>query len=257
VTGVAPRWGWLATALWSVVVMAVFFATQMAFVLWYAAATMGHIHPDRMLDELAKLENNGDILAVATFLSTPACLLAILAIIKLKRGATFEDTLALRVLPREALVRWVVAVVAFAALADALSWLLGIPIVPPAMELAYRSAEGKAALWVALVLAAPVFEEVFFRGFVVTGLAHSRLGASGAVIIASLVWAGIHSQYDLYGIATIFFLGLIFGAARVKTGSVLAPIAMHMVTNIIATAEAALLQGTVPGVALLGTVPGS
>lgn len=236
----APRWGWLGTVLWSVVVMAVFYATQTAFVLAYVAATMGNVRPERLAEELAKLDGNGDIFAVATFLSAPACLLAIIAITKLKRGASFEDTLALRIASRSALVRWVLVAIAYAATCDAVTWLLGRPIVPPAVELAYRSADGKAALWIALVLAAPLFEEVFFRGFVITGLAPSRLGASGAVIVSSLVWAAIHSQYDLYGIATVFLLGLVLGAARVSTGSVLVPMAMHMVTNVIATAEAAL-----------------
>jgi uncharacterized protein len=240
VSAAAPRWGWLGTVLWGAVVLAVFYATQAAFVLAYARGTMANVRPERMIAEIGKLATNGDVLAATMFLSTPACLLAIAAIIMLKRGASFEDTLALRAPAPAALGRWVLAALAFAAVSDTLTWFLGKPIVPPFMEQVYRSADNKGTLWIAFVLAAPVFEEIFFRGFVITGLSASRLGASGAVIVSSLLWAAIHTQYDLYGIATVFMLGLVLGAARVRTGSVLPPMVMHMVANVIATAETAL-----------------
>lgn len=235
-----PRWGLLETSLWIVVVMAVFVAVQAAFAGVYLAATMDMRVAGRAAEEFERVSRNGDVLAVATFLSTPACLLAIFAIVKW-RGATLEDSLALRVPDPRALGRWLLALLAFAALSDGLTWILGKPIVPEFMEQVYRSAEGKGALWLALVVAAPVFEEVFFRGFVISGLLGSRLGASGAILLSSLVWASIHLQYDAYGIATVFAMGLLLGAARVRTSSVATPLAMHMAANLIATLEAALL----------------
>ena len=55
-----------------------FVGSQMAFASVYLAATMGRLTPGRAAEELHKLGSNGDVVAVATFLSTPACLLAIL-----------------------------------------------------------------------------------------------------------------------------------------------------------------------------------
>lgn len=236
-----PRWGWLGTVLWGLVVMAVFLATRAAFVLAYARGTMRNIRPEAMAAELAKLQVNGDVVAASLFLSTPASLLAIIAILKLKRGSSFEDALALRAPGKGALWRWMLAAIALCAASDAITWLLGRPMVPAFMETVYRTADGKVALWIAFVIAAPVFEEIFFRGFVITGLGSSGMGAVGAVVVTALLWAAIHVQYDYYGIATVFVLGLLLGAARVKTGSVLVPLAMHMTANLIATAEAALL----------------
>jgi uncharacterized protein len=241
VSAAASRWGWLGTVLWGLVVMAVFFATQAAFVLAYARGTMRNIRPEAMAAELAKLQANGDVVAASLFLSTPASLLAIIAVLKLKRGSSFDDALALRAPPKGALWRWMLAAIAFAAACDALTWLFGRPIVPAFMEMAYRTADGKVALWIAFVIAAPVFEEIFFRGFAITGLASSRMGAVGAVVVTALLWAAMHVQYDFYDVATLFLIGLLLGAARVKTGSVLVPLAMHMTENLIATAEAALL----------------
>jgi hypothetical protein len=139
------------------------------------------------------------------------------------------------------LLRWLAAVVAFSLASDALTWMLGKPIVPEFMRAVYGSAESKGSLWFALILAGPVFEEALFRGFLITGLSASRLGGSGAIMVSSLAWALIHQQYDAYGIATIFALGILLGTARVKSGSLVTPIAMHMVMNLVATLEAALL----------------
>jgi membrane protease YdiL (CAAX protease family) len=238
-SAVPARWGPWATVLWSAAVMAAFIATQFAFAFVYMAATMGNLSPERFEREFLKLGSNGDVLAVATFLSTPVCLLAIFAIVKLKRGATLEDTLALRLPEPRVAGRWVLVLIAFAVASDGLTWLLGRPIVPEFMQLAYRTADSKGTLWIALVFLAPVFEEVFFRGFVISGLAPTRLGSSGAVLVSALAWASIHGQYDFYGIATIFVLGVLLGAARVKTGSVVTPLLLHALANLIATLEVA------------------
>jgi membrane protease YdiL (CAAX protease family) len=48
-------------------------------------------------------------------------------------------------------------------------------------------------------------------------------------------------QYDLYGMATIFVLGIVYGLARASSGSLVVPLILHAVTNIVATAEAALI----------------
>jgi membrane protease YdiL (CAAX protease family) len=241
-SGAAPqRWGLWGSILWTAAVMMVFVATQTIFASLYVAATRGKLPPERMSQELEKLATNGDVVAVAAFLSTPACLLALFILVKLKRGATLEDSLALRVPEGRTLLRWLAAVIVFSLASDALTWILGKPIVPEFMRAVYGSAESKAALGFALILAGPIFEETLFRGFLVTGLVASRLGGSGAIIISSLAWALIHQQYDAYGIATIFALGILLGAARVKSNSLLVPIAMHVLMNSIATLEAALL----------------
>jgi hypothetical protein len=104
------------------------------------------------------------------------------------------------------------------------------------MQVAWATGE-KLSLVFAVVAVAPVTEELIFRGFLVSGLRPTRLGASGAVLVSSLAWAAIHGQYDLYGMATIFALGVLLGTARVKTGSVLVPIALHSFSNVISTVE--------------------
>ena len=109
------------------------------------------------------------------------------------------------------------------------------------METAYASADPLWVLWLALVVAAPIFEETFFRGFVFKGFAASPIGPGGAIAVTAALWAMMHTQYDAYGIATVFAIGVLLGVARWRTGSLWVPLAMHGVANVIATVEAALL----------------
>ena len=97
------------------------------------------------------------------------------------------------------------------------------------------------------MVAAPLFEEIFFRGFMFAGLQHSRLGPIGAMVLSSLAWAIIHLQYDLYGITQIFLGGLLLGYARFRSGSIFPAIAMHALMNLIATVQVIIfLQGKTP-----------
>jgi hypothetical protein len=88
-----------------------------------------------------------------------------------------------------------------------------------------------------LLVAAPLFEELFFRGFLITGLSASALRWYGAVIISSAMWAVIHVQYDLYGMGTVLVLGFILGTARIKSGSVILTMLLHSFTTLVATGE--------------------
>jgi len=56
-------------------------------------------------------------------------------------------------------------------------------------------------------------------------------------MISSVMWAAIHIQYDLYGMATILVLGFILGTARIKSGSIILTMLLHSFTNLVATGE--------------------
>jgi membrane protease YdiL (CAAX protease family) len=86
----------------------------------------------------------------------------------------------------------------------------------------------------ATVVFAPLFEEVFFRGFLFEGFRYSKLGPAGAIFVTSIVWAGFHMQYGLFQIASIFVLGIILGVVRYRTNSLWPPLAMHVFNNLLA-----------------------
>jgi uncharacterized protein len=95
-------------------------------------------------------------------------------------------------------------------------------------------------LWLATVVFAPVFEESFFRGFVFAGLRRSVLGPTGTIILTSLVFAALHLQYDFYGVATVFVLGLFLGIVRERSGSLWSTILLHATWNLAGMIGAAI-----------------
>jgi len=138
---------------------------------------------------------------------------------------------------RRQLLFWLFVLITFIGLSDVISILLGKPTTPELMVKAYSSLASPWILWVALLVAAPLFEELFFRGFLIKGLSASALRWYGAVIISSVMWAAIHIQYDLYGMGTILLLGFILGTARIKSGSIILTMLSHSFTNLVATGE--------------------
>ena len=98
----------------------------------------------------------------------------------------------------------------------------------------YNTAGWLPLLWVAVVIFAPAFEEAFFRGFLFVGLQRSRIGAAGTILLTSLVWASLHLQYNVIGMATIVLLGLVLGVVRLKTKSLWNTIIFHSLWNLTA-----------------------
>jgi membrane protease YdiL (CAAX protease family) len=161
----------------------------------------------------------------------------VFGLISLREGATVRGYLGLHPLDARTFLVWLAAALALVAASDGLSVVLGRPVVPEVMVQIYATAEILPLFWAAIVLFGPIFEEVFFRGFLFAGLARSRLGGAGTVVLTSLAWAAIHLQYDLYGIATVFAIGLLLGWARLRTGSLTLTIALHAILNLVAMLE--------------------
>jgi membrane protease YdiL (CAAX protease family) len=138
------------------------------------------------------------------------------------------------------LTKWLAITLIFIVLYDSLTISLGKPIVPEFLITAFQTAGFAPLLWFAIIIAAPLFEEIFFRGFLFKGFQHSKIGVKGAVLLTSLIWTAIHLQYSFYELSQIFVLGIIFGIARHKTQSLYTTLAMHSVHNLIATIEVAV-----------------
>lgn len=136
----------------------------------------------------------------------------------------------------------VLSILCFIAASDGLTWMLGREIVPPFMREVYLSAGHPAFFTIALVLGAPLVEEVVFRGFLYRGFIHTRAQFIGTAILTSLVWALLHTQYDLYAICTIFVGGLMLCYARHASQSIIPCLLMHSIMNLVATLEVAYVM---------------
>jgi uncharacterized protein len=230
-----PRpWGFWATLGWSAAVMVLLMLVQVIVVVT-AIVLAAARKPGVDLKSL-NLETNGLLLSVATTFSAPLCIGLIVLLIRIRRYP-IREYLGLEFPSVRTALKWLAVTVVFVSLQDLTSWLTGRSVVSPFMIEAYKTAGSVPLLFFVLIVAAPLFEELQFRGFMFHGIASSRAGAVTAVLLTSLAWAGLHLQYGLWGIGWIFVNGILFGIARVRTRSVILTILLHAVLNIGATIE--------------------
>jgi len=235
-------WGFWATVGFSLVVVAALAAIQVGVVIGFMAIYMLR-YPHANVNQLQQdLGTNGLFVSLAAWSSMPVGLGLVLLFARLRRGWTIGEYLALKPVSMRTMLVWLGLTLVFAAASDGLTCVLGRPIVPEFMSKAYQTAGWTPLLWAALLVAAPVCEEALFRGFMIPGILQSRLGAVGAILITAAGWAALHTQYDLYGVMTIFLVGILLGVARLTSQSLYPTLAMHSMMSLIATIEAALSQ---------------
>ena len=97
---------------------------------------------------------------------------------------------------------------------------------------------------IAFVVAAPVSEELFARGFLYRGWSESFLGPAGAILLSSLVWTALHLQYDWFFFGEVFSIGLLFGYLRYRSNSTWLTTVLHGLNNLAATLQTMWLAGS-------------
>ncbi len=229
-------WGFWATMAFSLGVIGLFFVLSTVVTLGFIVVqcTAGRNFGE---DDFMRLATNGLLFSLATWVSMPLCLAMVVLLVKLRRQLSVREYLSLNQVPAKTYLAWTAIVLVFVIVSDGASWILGKSIVPEVMIEAYRTAVVPPLLWGAIIIAAPVFEELFFRGFFFRGIQQSRLGNVGAVLITSFFWSIIHMQYDLSIIVWIFLLSILLGIARARSNSTYLTIALHALLNLIATIQ--------------------
>lgn len=93
-----------------------------------------------------------------------------------------------------------------------------------------------AGTFVIAVILAPLWEELTFRGFLLSALSKSRLGFWGAALIANVLWTSLHATYSWAGVASVFVAGLILSWLVWRTGDIKPAIVTHAAGNAFALA---------------------
>ena len=228
-------WGFWATLGLGVVVAVAYLGTQqVALIVWIIARnSLGQDWPG------PTQAADGLLVALTTCATTPVAIGLVWLFAWRRKRISVKEYLALNPLSWRAAAGWCAALVGLVLLSDGLRTLLHRPIVPQVIVQVYQTAGFPPLLWLAVVVAAPLAEETFFRGFLFKGILHSRLGGAGAVVLTALIWAVIHQQYDRFDMANVFAAGLLFGYARLRTNSIYSGLLMHALMNLIATIEVA------------------
>lgn len=123
----------------------------------------------------------------------------------------------------------------------AVAWLLermGMPVQPQTAQRAIAQLDPVLVV-LAVVIVGPLAEEVFFRGVVFNAWLREA-GRRWAFIGSSALFAVIH--LSLVTLLPIFLLGLALAWVYHRTGSLLAPMAMHVTVNGISVAVALLVR---------------
>jgi membrane protease YdiL (CAAX protease family) len=224
-------WGYVATFGWVILALVL---SQIIGV-----AVLAVLRPEAILGGPDLLLKDG----VALLLSNiPANVIQVivLALAARRPGWSVAEYLGL-VWPkaRDAII--VAAVVVTVVLAiDAITALIGQDVVTPFQLDTYRTARDAGMLpffWFALVVAAPVAEEIAFRGFLYRGWVKPPRNPVPGILLISALFAIIHIQYDWYGIAQVLVVGIMLGWARWRSGSTSLTILLHMLINLWATGQ--------------------
>ena len=146
------------------------------------------------------------------------------------RGRSWRDDLGLRVRAVDAVVG-IVAGLCAQILISVVYAALGIEAEGPARQLVAKGdgVTGLIGLVVLLAVAAPVVEELLFRGVLQNGLA-GRMPAPAALVVTAGLFALVHLQAVQF--PGLFVAGLVFGGLLLRTGRLGPSIAAHMAFNL-------------------------
>ncbi|CAA6826895.1 MAG: Unknown protein [uncultured Sulfurovum sp.] len=228
-------WGLWGTFLWGMVLLVAFFIGQVLPLFFYMLFQNIEI-TETSFDLLA---SNVSKDAFLLFLSAMGgMLLAVpvtFAIAKFKKGSILKEYFSLNGFKWKTLGFWILIFIVLEIAVGLLIEALGAKEIPNFMlNLEYPTLMDKVLLLIAVVIAAPIVEELVFRGFLLKGFSNTFMGVHGAIFLTSVLWASIHGQYEIDYLIAIFVIGVVFGYARIQTNSLFIPMIMHGLMNTLA-----------------------
>jgi len=181
--------------------------------------------------------NDGTVVSISIMIGC-VLLMATSALVIRVRGGNLKQYLALRPFSLAVGMGMIGLLLIFMIGSQALTYVLDkspLAFVDPL----YQSVSSVWLLIFAMVIVAPIYEELIFRGILWSAIAEQFTsppdteyrGAIVASLVTSLIFAVIHLQYGIYEISTIVVLALLFCYARIKSGSLILPILLHIINN--------------------------
>ena len=182
---------------------------------------------------LRGLQHDGRYLTLVILATNLVTIWLVLQFVRLRGAVDWKTYLAVRLPAHSAWGVATVTVVLYLSVSHLVGQVYQRPVFPEFLIEVYQSAAPMLLFWFAVVIIAPLAEELFFRGFLFIGLRNSRIGASGAIVTTALAWSLTHVQYDFYEKVEIFLLGVLLGWLRYRYNSVLVPLVVHLIMNLI------------------------
>ncbi len=239
-------WGFWPTVGFGLIIGFAYVVSQVLVVGIFAAKNFIS-NPGVSSSQLMNSLTNGNVLTAVLFVSTVigACLTVLF--IKIRKGISFKEYLVLNpVKVRTFFLVFGIAVVLLIIAGFVTSGLNQSKFTDQMVQ-AYQTSSMPVLIWIAVVIFSPVFEEMFFRGFLFAGFNASKVGVTGAIFITAVLWALSHAtQYSVWELLVIFGVGVVFGIVRWKTKSLFASLTMHSLWNLLSMIQTVLyIQGRI------------
>jgi CAAX protease family protein len=197
--------------------------------------------------DLTRVDYDGTAVAVYTLVGNPVEIITLVLATRLS-GSDALAYLGLDIPRRRDIAIAAAGLMAVIVAADGITLALGKEMVPAFQLELHRTAQAEGTLpwlWLAILVAAPVGEELLFRGFMFRGFVHEPRDALPAILVLALIWSLLHVQYDWFGTAQVFLIGVLFGFVRWRSGSTTLVILLHMLLNLESVVETVFVMGWV------------
>jgi membrane protease YdiL (CAAX protease family) len=174
----------------------------------------------------------GDTANALVQLATALGFLLVPVAIAMGRGASMSEALRQLGLRRFRLsaLKWMAA----AAGIYLLFAFLYVPLIGQPHQKDIAEGFGAVPIQILLiVVAAPVSEEVCFRGMLFGGL-RTRLPRLAAALISGLVFGALHATTGVSAVPPLIFFGFVLALLYERTGSIVPGILLHMLNNSVA-----------------------
>lgn len=190
--------------------------TEEAFSLWFASIS---------------------VTLILTLLST---LLTLPLLIKATQAENWKcrfDFWAVKTINLKVLIKWLTIGLFFWLASSFMGEWLNLPVEQFMLDVksAGNSVDMGILIFVSICLVIPIVEELIFRGWFFSQIAETKLGNIGALILSTIIFALIHSQYEqISTFIMLLLLSLLLGYVRYKSNNISYSIAIHIIFNSLA-----------------------
>lgn len=182
------------------------------------------------MDSLTGKESGtlAQIAELLTYITTGV--LSFIIAMQMRRSSGVTSKLGFKKAPFNIYISASIVVLCFGYMQDIFSYLFPMPDM--IVELFEKLNNKSAFTFIMIVVAAPILEELIFRGVILDGLLMRYKGGK-AVLISALIFGIMHGIP--WQVVPAFFAGLLFGWLYWKTRSLILTMVLHAINNFAAT----------------------
>lgn len=243
-TDAPSEWGWGRIAGYTAIIAVIYVVAQVGAI---AAVVLVQLILAPGFDVEAWADgasSDGLVVSAATIAAAMLCIPVVWFLVRRREPSPWYFLGVRRVTRRDLAIACGVMLL-FIAITDPVNvWVFDRPLVPPFMTEAYATSRKPALLFVAIALVAPALEELLFRGFLFGVLRARGIRAGIVIVVTTMVFTALHTQYEFHDLAGVLLIGLLFGWARLRFDSVVPAMAMHALGNTIAFVETVYVAAT-------------